>query len=75
MLPIAVGSEKYQADMDPRTSSPGFGVTVHPQALGEPLRWRTPRVVFVNSMSDLFHAKVARAAVDGLIDQLGIMDF
>jgi len=54
----AMGSEKYQADGDPRTSGPGFGVTVHPRALGEPLRWKTPRVVFVNSMSDLFHAKV-----------------
>jgi len=54
----AMGSEKYQTDGDPRTSGPGFGVTVHPQALGEPLRWKAPRVVFVHSMSDLFHAKV-----------------
>jgi protein gp37 len=48
----AMGSAKYQLDGDPRTSGPGFGVTVHPQALGEPLRWRNSRVVFVNSMSD-----------------------
>ena len=54
----AMGSAKYQNDGDPRTSGPGFGVTVHPQALDEPTRWRTPRVVFVNSMSDLFHARV-----------------
>lgn len=54
----AMGSAKYQNDGDPRTSGPGFDVTMHPQALDEPLRWRTPRVVFVNSMSDLFHARV-----------------
>lgn len=28
------------------------------KALGEPLRWRSPRVIFVNSMSDLFHEQV-----------------
>lgn len=54
----AMGSEKYQNDGDPRTSGPGFGVTTHPKALDQPLRWTSPRVVFVNSMSDLFHAKV-----------------
>lgn len=49
----AMGSAKYQHDGDPRTSGPGFGVTVHPRALDDPLRWRSSRVVFVNSMSDL----------------------
>lgn len=54
----AMGSEKYQNDGDPRTSGPGFGLTLHPDALALPFRWRSPRVVFVNSMSDLFHARV-----------------
>ena len=54
----AMGAEKYQNDGDPRTSGPGFGVTVHPHALSAPLSWRQPRLVFVNSMSDLFHARV-----------------
>ncbi|MFG2473534.1 DUF5131 family protein [Streptomyces fagopyri] len=49
---------KYQNDGDPRTSGPGFGITTHPDTLDEPTRWRTPRMVFVNSMSDLFHARV-----------------
>jgi protein gp37 len=53
-----MGSQKYQADGNPRTSGPGFGVTVHESDLTMPLRWREPRVVFVNSMSDLFHARV-----------------
>lgn len=49
----AMGAEKYQNDGDPRTSGPGFGVTVHPRALNQPYRWRAPKIVFVNSMSDV----------------------
>lgn len=59
----AMGQRKYQTDGDPRTSGPGFGVAVHPGALGEPLRWRQPRLVFVNSMSDLAHAQVPTAFI------------
>lgn len=54
----AMGSRKYQVDGDPRTSGPGFGVTLHPEQLQAPATWKKPSVVFVNSMSDLFHAKV-----------------
>jgi protein gp37 len=54
----AMGSAKYQSDGDPRTSGPGFGVAVHADALLEPYAWPSPRTVFVNSMSDLFHARV-----------------
>jgi protein gp37 len=54
----AMGAAKYQVDGDVRTSGEGFGLTIHPQALRQPYTWRTPRIVFVNSMSDLFHAKV-----------------
>jgi len=53
-----MGQTKYQTDGDPRTSGPGFGLAVHPGTLAEPFRWREPTMVFVNSMSDLFHAKV-----------------
>lgn len=49
----AMGAAKYQTDGDPRTSGPGFGVAVHRDVLTEPLRWRPPRMAFVNSMSDL----------------------
>lgn len=33
----------------------GFRYTEHPAAVGLPLRWKKPRRIFVNSMSDLFH--------------------
>lgn len=42
----AMGSDRYRN---------GFQVTLHPDLLDVPHRWRQPRVVFVNSMSDLFH--------------------
>ncbi|MEU5590282.1 DUF5131 family protein [Streptomyces chrestomyceticus] len=54
----AMGSPKYQTDGDPRTSGPGFGLALHPDALHVPYGWKSPRTVFVNSMSDLFHARV-----------------
>ena len=47
----AMGAAKYQTDGDPRTSGPGFGLTLHPQVLTEPYRWRGRQIVFVNSMS------------------------
>jgi protein gp37 len=54
----AMGLAKYQRDGSPKTSGPGFGLTLHPHTLGIPLKWRSPRRVFVNSMSDLFHDDV-----------------
>ena len=64
----AMGSEKYQNDGNPLTSGPGFGVTVHPASLNEPFRWKSPRTVFVNSMSDLFHAKVPVSFIQDVFD-------
>lgn len=46
----AMGLEKYKN---------GFKVTVHEDVLGEPFTWKRPKVVFVNSMSDLFHPDVS----------------
>lgn len=54
----AMGAAKYQTDGHPATSGPGFAVTVHPNTLTQPYQWARPRTVFVNSMSDLFHARV-----------------
>lgn len=36
----------------------GFELTLHDHVLDVPLFWKKPRTVFVNSMSDLFHAKI-----------------
>ncbi len=45
----AMGLEKYKN---------GFKLTVHPDSLNIPYTWKTPKVVFVNSMSDLFHKDI-----------------
>jgi protein gp37 len=36
----------------------GFEVTLHEDLLDIPLRWKKPRIIFVNSMSDIFHGDV-----------------
>jgi protein gp37 len=36
----------------------GFDLRLVPEKLAEPLRWKTPKMIFVNSMSDLFHKDV-----------------
>ena len=54
----AMGNPKYQNDGVSGTSGPGFALTMHPDQLALPHRWKTPRVIFVNSMSDLFHQDV-----------------
>ena len=45
----AMGVDKYRD---------GFSVSTHEHTLGKPLTWKRPRLVFVNSMSDLFHKSV-----------------
>ena len=42
-------------------------VRVHPERLDQPLRWKRPRRIFVNSMSDLFHEAVPDAAIDAIL--------
>jgi protein gp37 len=64
----AMGQPKYQADGDPRTSGPGFGLTLHPDAFALPHTWREPRTIFVNSMSDLFHEDVPDGFVKDVFD-------
>jgi protein gp37 len=64
----AMGATKYQHDGDPRTSGPGFGITMHESVLRDPYRWRGSRLVFVNSMSDLFHAKVPMDFIRRIFD-------
>lgn len=50
----AIGLQQYRN---------GFEVTLQPQALTQPLNWRRPRRVFVNSMSDLFHESIPTAFI------------
>lgn len=50
----AMGADRYRN---------GFSVTLHPDLVDVPRSWRQPRVVFVNSMSDLFHDDIPLAYI------------
>ena len=52
----------------PKTFPNGFDLTLRPELIGLPKHWRRPRVVFVNSMSDLFHADVPAAFITQVFD-------
>jgi len=47
-----------------------FNVTLHPDLLAQPLRWFTPRKIFVNSMSDLFHPDVPLEFIRSVFDAI-----
>lgn len=48
----------------------GFDLRLWPSRLGQPATWRKPRMIFVNSMSDLFHKKVNRSHIDRVFDAM-----
>ncbi len=50
----------------------GFRVTLHPDQIHLPLRWKQPRMIFVNSMSDLFHESVPVEYIRQVYDVMAI---
>ncbi|MBV8139403.1 MAG: phage Gp37/Gp68 family protein [Deltaproteobacteria bacterium] len=44
----------------------GFDLRLIPEKLADPLRWQTPKMIFVNSMSDLFHEGVADEYIEAV---------
>ena len=57
----AMGQDRYRN---------GFNVTLHHDLVDLPLRWRQPRIIFVNSMSDLFHEDVPDAFIMSIFDTM-----
>src|SRR5208283_349946 len=55
----AMGIEKYKD---------GFAVRIHPDALKIPYTWKTSKIVFVNSMSDLFHENIPLEFIQRVFD-------
>jgi protein gp37 len=53
-----MGKKKYEN---------GFSLTLHPETLNDPLKWKTPHSIFVCSMSDIFHKDVPFSFVDKVI--------
>jgi len=48
----------------------GFDLTLRPERLEQPLRWRQSRMIFVNSMSDLFHKEIPREFIARVFDTM-----
>ena len=48
----------------------GFDLTLRPERLSQPLSWKRPRMIFVNSMSDLFHKQIPRAHIEAVFDTM-----
>jgi protein gp37 len=55
--------------------STGFDLTLRPERLDQPLKWSRPRVIFVNSMSDLFHKQVPRTFVNQVFETMEKADW
>lgn len=48
----------------------GFDLTIRPERVEQPLMWKGSRLIFVNSMSDLFHKGVPRVFIDRVFDTM-----
>ena len=54
---------------------PGFDLTLRPERVDQPRIWRRPRLIFVNSMSDLFHEGVPRKYIGRVFDTMETADW
>jgi len=52
----------------------GFDLRLWPDRLEQPLSWRRPRLIFVNSMSDLFHKEIPHHFLDAVFDVMETAD-
>jgi protein gp37 len=62
-------SERFRGTAD-HPFRTGFDLTLRPERLEQPLRWRGSRMIFVNSMSDLFHKGVPREFIGRVFDTM-----
>jgi len=53
----------------------GFDLRLWTERLTQPLRWARPRMIFVNSMSDLFHKEIPRTFIDRIFDAMETADW
>ncbi len=53
----------------------GFDLRLVPEKLAEPLRWAAPKMIFVNSMSDLFHESVPESYIERVVRVMRIADW
>ncbi|MGZ9072861.1 MAG: DUF5131 family protein [Rhodoplanes sp.] len=54
---------------------PGFDLTLRPERLVQPPKWKRPRMIFVNSMSDLFHKDIPEAYISAVFETMESADW
>ncbi len=62
-------ARRLQAMGQPKYAN-GFRLTLHPSCLSQPFTWTAPRMIFVNSMSDLFHEDVPATFIRDVFDTM-----
>ncbi len=62
----SMGAENY---------SKGFELSTHPNSVLLPITWKKPQMIFVNSMSDLFHEKVSNDFILDVFNTMNIADW
>ena len=53
----------------------GFDLTLRPERISQPLTWKRSRMIFVNSMSDLFHKDIPGEFIDSVFDTMELADW
>lgn len=67
-------SERFRGVKD-HPFEEGFDLTLRPNRLETPLSWKKSRMVFVNSMSDLFHKKIPKSFIESVFDTMERADW
>src|SRR5206468_572586 len=53
----------------------GFDLTLRRERLAQPIEWKRPRMIFVNSMSDLFHKDIPKSHIAAVFDTMEMADW
>jgi protein gp37 len=67
-------SERFR-DVAGHPFAKGFDLTLRPGRLMQPLAWKNPRMIFVNSMSDLFHKEIPKSYISMVFDTMEKADW
>jgi protein gp37 len=67
-------SERFR-DVPRHPFETGFDLTLRPERVGQPLAWKRSRMIFVNSMSDLFHKQIPRSYISAVFDTMERADW
>lgn len=67
-------SERFRG-VDGHPFETGFDLTLRPSRIEQPLSWKRPRMIFVNSMSDLFHKEIPTSFIDKVFDTMERADW